>query len=222
MENKSIIISAGGVGKRMGAVIPKQFLLLNNRPVLMRTIDRFVEYDPTIQIIVVLSANQLDYWKALCVKYKFNTDHILIKGGKERFHSVQNGLKAVTGTIVGVHDAVRPLIAVKVIENCFNKANQTGAALPAIAMRDSVRMILDNGSKAVDRKDYKLVQTPQCFRTEILKNAYKAEFLDLYTDDASVVESTGQLISIIEGNSENIKITEPIDLKLAELLLNEE
>ncbi len=222
MTQKSIIVTAGGVGKRMGAVIPKQFLLLNSRPVLMHTIDRFYAYDPQIQIILVLPSNQIDFWKALCVTHKFELPIEIVKGGKERFHSVQNGLRVATGQLIGVHDAVRPLVAIDVIAACFEVAEKSSAVVPTIAMTESIREVVDNQSKAIDRTRFRSVQTPQCFKRDVLIEAYKSDYLDFYTDDASVVEANGVTVEMVEGNVENIKITSRIDLELAAIYLKNE
>jgi len=222
MPQKSIIITAGGFGKRMGAIIPKQFLLLDGRPVLIRTIERFLAYDPTIQIILVLPSNQFDFWKALCEEHNFEADFEVVKGGEERFHSVQNGLKVARGKIIGVHDAVRPLVSIAVIERCFEGAEKYDAVIPVIPVIESIRQVGQVESRAVDRSHFRLVQTPQCFKRNVLLNAYQLKFNSNYTDDASVVEATGIPISLVEGNQENIKITSPLDLKIAHVFLENE
>ena len=222
MIERSVIISAGGIGKRMGAAIPKQFLNLVNRPVLFHTIEKFYQFDPEIQIIVVLPANQLDYWKALCAKHEFGIEYAIAKGGKERFFSVKNGLALAKGNVIGVHDAVRPLVSTEVIANCFSRAKEYGAAIPVFDISESIRKVDANGSKAVDRNSYKMVQTPQCFQRDIIKKAYSVDFSEEFTDDASVVEKNGTFIHLIEGNEANIKITRPIDLRMAETLLQGE
>jgi 2-C-methyl-D-erythritol 4-phosphate cytidylyltransferase len=222
MTERTVIISAGGIGKRMGAAIPKQFLNLANRPVLFHTIEKFYQFDPEIQIIVVLPANQLDYWKALCVKHQFEIEYAVAKGGKERFFSVKNGLALAKGNVIGVHDAVRPLVATTAIANCFATAKEHGAAIPVFDISESIRKVGANGSTAVDRNAYKLVQTPQCFQRDIINAAYALDFSEEFTDDASVVEKNGTFIHLIEGNEANIKITRPIDLRMAETLLKGE
>ena len=222
MTQKSIIISAGGIGKRMGASIPKQFLLLYGRPVLMHTIERFLAFDATMQIILVLPSNQIDFWKALCVTHEFEVAIEVVKGGKERFHSVQNGLQVANGDIIGVHDAVRPLVSKEVIERCFIGAEKYDAVIPVMPVIESIRQVGQVESRAVDRSQFRLVQTPQCFKRNVLLKAYQLKFNSNFTDDASVVEATGVPISMVEGNQENIKITSPLDLKLAELFLKNE
>lgn len=222
MTQKSIIITAGGIGKRMGASIPKQFLLLAGRPVLMHTIERFLGFDATMQIILVLPPNQFDFWKALCVKHEFEVAIEVVKGGKERFHSVKNGLQVAKGDIIGVHDAVRPLVSKEVIERCFIGAEKYDAVIPVMPVIESIRQVGQVESRAVDRSQFRLVQTPQCFKRNALLKAYQLKFNSNFTDDASVVEATGVTISLVEGNQENIKITSPLDLKLAELFLKNE
>ena len=222
MTQKSIIISAGGIGKRMGASIPKQFLLLDGRPVLMHTIERFLAFDATMQIILVLPSNQIYFWKALCVTHEFEVAIEVVKGGKERFHSVQNGLQVANGDIIGVHDAVRPLVSKEVIERCFIGAEKYDAVIPVMPVIESIRQVGQVESRAVDRSQFRLVQTPQCFKRNVLLKAYQLKFNSNFTDDASVVEATGVPISMVEGNQENIKITSPLDLKLAELFLKNE
>jgi len=222
MIPKSIIITAGGLGKRMGATIPKQFLLLAGRPVLIRTIERFLAYDSTIQIILVLPSNQFDFWKALCVTHNFHADVEVVKGGKERFHSVQNGLKIARGSLVGVHDAVRPLVSIDVIERCFSGAEKYDAVIPVMPVIESIREVGQVDSRALNRNQFRLVQTPQCFKKEVLMSAYASKFNESFTDDASVVESIGFPICLVEGNQENIKITSPLDLKMAHVFLENE
>ena len=222
MTQKTIIISAGGIGKRMGASIPKQFLLLDGRPVLMHTIERFLAFDATMQIILVLPSNQIDFWKALCVTHEFEVAIEVVKGGKERFHSVQNGLQVANGDIIGVHDAVRPLVSKEVIERCFIGAEKYDAVIPVMPVIESIRQVGQVESRAVDRSQFRLVQTPQCFKRNVLLKDYQLKFNSNFTDDESVVDATGVPISMVEGNQENIKITSPLDLKLAELFLKNE
>jgi len=219
MSSKSVIITAGGIGKRMGSEIPKQFLVVKNKPVILHTIDQFLAYDPHIEIVVVLPADYVPMWEELCQKYLFITAHKVALGGEERFHSIQNGLREVTGETVAVHDAVRPLVSNEVISNCFETAEKKGTAVPVYAITESVRKIENENSFAVNRDDYKLVQTPQCFNREILLNAYQQRYSQFFSDDASVVESNGVKINLVDGNRENLKITTPHDLKLAELFL---
>ena len=217
-----IIIVAGGKGLRMGSDIPKQFLPIGGRPVLIRTLERFRAYSPTLQIILVLPEAQQDYWRELCRKYQFDVDYLLANGGQTRFHSVQNGLALVPDDaegVVGVHDGVRPFPSIEVIKNCYETARTAKAVIPVIPVVETVRHISGNGSNTVPRNDYRLVQTPQTFDIQLLKAANRQPYNDGFTDDASVVESFGHEIALVEVNRENIKITTPYDLKIAEVLI---
>ena len=212
---KYIIIVAGGKGLRMGAEIPKQFLILNDKPVLMHTIDAFYNYDPSIKIILVLPEEQQDYWTELCEKFDFKINHQTVSGGETRFHSVRNGLSIAPekDVIIGIHDGVRPLVSKDVISRCFDKAAEKGVAFPVVPVVETLRKKTGTGSIIVNRADYCLVQTPQVFNSEIIKKAYQQDFSDKFTDDVSVVESLNEYpIYEVEGASENIKITTPIDL----------
>ena len=217
-----IIIVAGGKGLRMGSDIPKQFLPIGGKPVLMRTIERFREYSADLQIILVLPEAQQDYWKDLCEKYNFKVVYQLANGGQTRFHSVQNGLALVPDDeegVVGVHDGVRPFPSIEVIKNCYETARTKKAVIPVIPVVETVRHLEDEGSVTVPRDKYRLVQTPQTFDIQLLKAANRQPYNDGFTDDASVVESYGHAITLVDGNRENIKITTPYDLKIAEVLI---
>ena len=217
-----IIIVAGGKGLRMGSDVPKQFLPIGGKPVLMRTLERFREYSPTLQIILVLPKAQQDYWHQLCEDYNFEVEYVLADGGETRFHSVQNGLAKIpddTEGIVGVHDGVRPFPSIDVIRNCYETARTARAVIPVIPVVETVRHLQGNTSETVPRNDYRLVQTPQTFDIQLLKAANKQPYYDGFTDDASVVEAFGFNITLVEGNRENIKITTPYDLKIAEVLI---
>ena len=221
---KYVIIVAGGKGLRMGGEIPKQFLPIGGKPVLMRTVEAFYQAEAEIGIVLVLPHEQQDYWQELCHQYDFQIPYILADGGQTRFHSVQNGLRMIpdgeADVLVAVHDGVRPFVSAQVIQTCFDEAARQGAVVPVLDMVDSVRRLSDDGgSKAEDRSRLKLVQTPQTFRADILKKAYSQDFTELFTDDASVVEASGVFVSLVQGNRENIKITTPFDLKIAEALL---
>lgn len=221
---KYIIIVAGGKGLRMGGDIPKQFLPIGGMPVLMRTIDSFVAYDCNIHIIVVLPTDQQNYWAELCKKYSFKVPHQIANGGETRFHSVKNGLALVpnsTNCVVGVHDGVRPFASRATIGDAYDTASQKGTAIPVTDCIDSLRQITEDGNKAEDRSRYKLVQTPQVFKADLLHNAYKQDFTPMFTDDASVVEYAGHTVELTQGNRENIKITTPFDLMVAEALLKQ-
>ena len=219
---KYVIIVAGGKGLRMGGDIPKQFVPINGMPVLMRTIEAFYAYDPQINIILVLPSAHQAYWKELCEEYHFSIPYQLANGGETRFHSVKNGLALIpsTGGVVGVHDGVRPFVAQSVIKECYEQAAQLQAVVPVTEVVETVRYIReDGGSETVPRDRYKLVQTPQVFTVDLLKKAYAQEYIPLFTDDASVVEHCRATIHLVKGNRENIKLTTPFDLKVAEALL---
>ena len=206
----------------MGSDIPKQFLPIGGKPVLMRTLERFREYSPTLQIILVLPQAQQDYWHQLCKDYDFKVEYVLADGGETRFHSVQNGLAKIPDDaegVVGVHDGVRPFPSIDVIRNCYETARTTKAVIPVIPVVETVRHLQGNTSVTVPRSDYRLVQTPQTFDIQLLKAANKQPYNDGFTDDASVVEAFGFNITLVEGNRENIKITTPYDLKIAEVLI---
>ena len=214
-----IIIVAGGKGLRMGSEIPKQFLPIGGKPVLMRTLERFREYSKELQIILVLPKAQQDYWHQLCEEYHFSVKYMLADGGETRFHSVQNGLALVPNDsegVVGVHDGVRPFPSVDVICNCYETARSVKAAIPVVPVVETLRHITE-GTKP--RGEYRLVQTPQCFDIQLLKAANKQPYNDGFTDDASVVEAFGFDVTLVEGNRENIKITTPFDMTIAEALL---
>lgn len=217
-----IIIVAGGKGLRMGSDIPKQFLPIGGKPVLMRTLERFREYSPTLQIILVLPKAQQDYWHQLCKDYNFEVEYVLADGGETRFHSVQNGLTKIPDDaegVVGVHDGVRPFPSIDVIRNCYETARTAKAVIPVIPVVETVRHLQGNSSETVPRSDYRLVQTPQTFDIQLLKAANKQPYNDGFTDDASVVEAFGFNITLVDGNRENIKITTPYDMKIAEVLI---
>ena len=214
-----VIIVAGGKGLRMGSDIPKQFLPIGGQPVLMRTLERFREYSPTLQIILVLPKTQQEYWQQLCQAYDFRVDYQLADGGETRFHSVQHGLALIPDNaegVVGVHDGVRPFPSIDVIRNCYETASKKKAVIPVIPVVETLRHLTE-GTKP--RGDYRLVQTPQCFDIQLLKNANRQPYNDGFTDDASVVEAFGFDVTLVEGNRENIKITTPYDLKIAEVLI---
>lgn len=217
---KYAIIVAGGKGLRMGSDLPKQFLPLGGKPVLMHTLEAFRRHDEEMQIILVLPRHQQAYWKKLCGELHFSVEHTIADGGETRFHSVKNGLAFVTTPgWVGVHDGVRPFVSQEVIARCYELAVEKKAVIPVIDMVETVRHLTGKGSETVDRNDYKLVQTPQVFEAGLLKEAYSQEFTSFFTDDASVVEAMGVPVFLAEGNRENIKITTPFDLKVSSALL---
>jgi len=215
------IIVAGGTGNRMQNTIAKQFLLIENRPVLMHTLEAFHKCVLNPDIILVMNIHQQMYWKELCDTYNFNIPHLLIDGGKERFDSVKNGLDKITGEgIVAVHDAVRPLVSAALILHTFQMAQQNGNAIAAIQPVDSVRKkTVGNATEAINRDELFLIQTPQTFQISQLRKAYLQVFRNDFTDDASVVEKAGFNINLLEGERSNIKITYPQDLELASFYL---
>ena len=217
-----VIIVAGGKGLRMGSDIPKQFLPIGGKPVLMRTLERFREYSPALQIILVLPKAQQEYWKELCEKHNFTVAYQLADGGETRFHSVQHGLALIPDDaegVVGVHDGVRPFPSIDVISDCYETARTAKAVIPVIPVVETVRHLKGEVSETVPRNDYRLVQTPQTFDIQLLKAANRQSYNDGFTDDASVVEAYGFDVTLVEGNRENIKITTPYDLKIAEVLI---
>ena len=216
---KTFIITAGGIGKRMNSSIPKQFLKLNNKPILMHTILRFFDFDKNAQIILTLPDEWSDYWKQLCNENNFTVKHEIVNGGKERFYSIKNALNHAKGDIVCVHDGVRPLVNKKTIENCIKNLSKANGVIPVLPLKESLRKGSLEMSESLNRKEYFTVQTPQCFKVEFLKKAYDVDYTELFTDDASVFENSGEQVYLIHGNEENIKITSPVDLKIAEVLL---
>jgi 2-C-methyl-D-erythritol 4-phosphate cytidylyltransferase len=220
---KYAIIVAGGKGERMGTEVPKQFLELDSKPILMHTLEKFNQTFSPIEIILALPKNQIDFWEELCCKYEFtNVPHQIVKGGETRFHSVKNALTLVKGkSVVAIHDGVRPLVSSRTIEDCFSEAEQKGNAIPVIDVVESLRYVSkkDNTNKAVPRTCYKIVQTPQCFSSELIQKAYQQEFDNSFTDDACVVEKIGETIHLVLGNKDNIKITSAEDLIFAEAIL---
>lgn len=213
------LIVAGGKGLRMGGELPKQFIPVGGKPVLMRTMEAFYDSDSEIQIILVLPHSQQDYWRQLCREFRFSLPHVIADGGETRFHSVKNGLALVkTPALVGVHDGVRPFVSPEVIARCYKLAAEKKAVVPVIEVVDTVRRLTGDGSVTVNRDDYRLVQTPQVFDAELLKKAYGQAYTSRFTDDASVVEASGGSVFLTEGNKENIKITTPFDLKIATVL----
>ncbi|HWJ28970.1 MAG TPA: 2-C-methyl-D-erythritol 4-phosphate cytidylyltransferase [Flavisolibacter sp.] len=221
---KYAIIVAGGTGKRMGTATPKQFLMLHDKPVLYYTIKTFLEAYEDLQIILVLPEEYTDMGKEIIDAY-FEYDRIqLTSGGETRFHSVQNGLRLIKQeSIVFVHDAVRCLVSVDLIRNCYENTLQMGSAVPVVLAKDSVRLLNleENDNEVLDRQRVVLVQTPQTFHSKILLPAFEIDFKERFTDEATVVEAYGLKISLIEGEENNIKITRPVDLLIAEALLEE-
>lgn len=219
MERSAIIV-AGGSGKRMGTAVPKQFLMLGGRPVLCRTIEAFRRWDAGMHLVVVLPAEQIKPWQELCSKYGFALAHTVVPGGPERFHSVREGLREVRHNgLVAVHDGVRPLVSAALIQRCFAQAERHGAAIPVVPVHASVREVEGPRSQAVDRSKLRMVQTPQCFAVPLLRKAFELPFDPAFTDEATLVEHTGAAIALVDGEEANIKITAPVDLRVAEALM---
>lgn len=219
------IIVAGGKGLRMGGEIPKQFIPVAGKPILMHTLEKFQRFGESLtgtgglEIILVLPKEQQEYWAELCTKYSFKVSHTVVNGGETRFHSVQNGLKAIpdnTEGVVGIHDGVRPFVSLDVIKRCYQEARMKKAVIPVMPVTDTLRDVTQG--KNVYRENYKIVQTPQTFDIQLLKAANQQPYSEAFTDDASVVEAIGQEVTMVEGNRENIKITTPFDLKIADVI----
>jgi len=216
---KAVIIVAGGSGIRMNSETPKQFIEWCGKPILMHTIEKFYYYDNMIKIILVLPKDQFDLWNQLCIKYSFTINLTLTNGGNTRFESVKNGLKMISDKcVLGIHDGVRPLVSNETIDRCYSIAEKKGSAIPVTEATESIREIKIDKSIAVNREHFKMVQTPQVFICSKIKEAYKQPYNKLFTDDASVFESTGFNICLTKGNKENIKITTPIDLIIGKAL----
>ena len=224
---RHLIVVAGGKGQRMGGVLPKQFQLLGGRPVLMVTLERLYALDNTLNIVLVLPKEHLGLWDELCLKYSFAVPLVVTAGGNTRFHSVKNGLDtiqddiALEDSLVGVHDGVRPFVSQRVLDEAYREAWNNGAAIPMIELQDSLRQIIggEGASQTVPRDRYRLVQTPQVFRLSLLRRAYEQRYVEAFTDDASVVEAMGERVFAVEGNRENIKLTTPFDMMIANTLL---
>ena len=220
IENHAVIFVAGGTGTRMGSALPKQFLTLNNTPILIHTLRNFFSFNRNFEMFVVMHYDYISFWKDLCLQFENVPEHTVVAGGEERFHSVKNGIEAVSNNVqyIAIHDAVRPLVSHETLTRCFNALNEHSAVVPAIPINDSIREVHGDLNKSVDRTLYKRIQTPQCFESNVLKEAYSKPFSPLFTDDASVVEANGHSVFLVEGNLENIKITSPIDLIVGESL----
>lgn len=220
MGSFSVIITAGGIGARMNASLPKQFLLIKERPLLMYTIELFYQFNPKSQLILTLPDDWIEYWEDQLVEHDFEIPHRVIAGGKERYHSIKNALQYCQSEFVAVHDGVRPLVSNETLTRCFEAVRKNDAVIPVMPVSESLRIIQESHSHAVDRSQYLIVQTPQCFRTSVLKKAYEKEYHQTVTDDACLVEEAGYQITLVDGNPENIKITRQSDLRLAEMFLN--
>ena len=213
---KTALIVAGGNGSRMESDLPKQFILLAGKPILMHTIKAFNHCNVS-NIIVVLPPNQIAFWKELCTQFSFNLPHEIVAGGASRFESVQNGLVLCNEEdLLAIHDGVRPFITAEIINNSFDVTAQKGNAVAAVRLKDSIRKVDLLGNKNVNREAYFLIQTPQTFKCKLIKEAYQAQDHINFTDDASVLEANGHAINLIPGDYKNIKITTPEDLLVAE------
>jgi 2-C-methyl-D-erythritol 4-phosphate cytidylyltransferase len=218
--HKYAIIVAGGSGQRMKSAIPKQFIEIAGKPVLMHTIEKFYRYDPEMPLIVVLPEIHIPLWEDMCLNHHFSIPHQVTHGGETRFHSVQNGLACIPQTgLVAIHDGVRPLVSLETIGRCFDMAAEKGNAIPCIPVHETVREENGLANRMIDRSHLKLIQTPQVFSITQLKRAYEQSYDPSFTDDASVLEQIGEKIVLVEGNRENIKVTEPVDLIFAKGLL---
>jgi len=219
-----IIIVAGGKGTRMGTDLPKQFLTLGGKPMLMHTIQRFYDYDSKLNIILVLPHEQQEYWRQLCENNQFEIKHTIVDGGATRFESSKNGLAVIPDDadgVVGIHDGVRPFVSFETIERCYETARDEYAVIPVMPVTDTLRYIdSQGGGKNVLRSDYRIVQTPQTFDINLVKKAFEPPYQESFTDDASVVEALGCTVGMVDGNRENIKITTPFDLIIAETLIH--
>jgi 2-C-methyl-D-erythritol 4-phosphate cytidylyltransferase len=218
---KFAIIVAAGTGSRFESALPKQFHPILDKPMLMYSIEAFALADPAINIILVLNQNHIEFWKNICKEHQFNVRHNLVLGGSTRIESVKNGLSQVdVNSLVAVHDGARPLITTKLINECFEATLIKGNAVVAIECKDSLRKIEQSSNVAVNRSEYALIQTPQCFKSNILLNAYEQTInTDVFKDDASIAESFGEEINLIQGDELNIKVTHPSDLLYAESAL---
>ena len=214
---KVALIVAGGKGERMNADIPKQFLLINGTPILMHTLKQFSHFE---EIVLVLPHSQFDYWQELCNTYNFTQKHTLVAGGTTRFYSVKNGLEQIDeNSVIAIHDGVRPLISKKLIDSLITKTKNGVGVIPIVPLKDSIRKLEGENSVHIDRSNLYKVQTPQCFLSTDIKEAYTQDFSDAFTDDASVFEANGGKINILLGEQKNLKITTKEDLKVASILI---
>jgi 2-C-methyl-D-erythritol 4-phosphate cytidylyltransferase len=220
MLKRSVIITAGGIGKRLANDIPKQFLMLGDLPILAHSIKAFYEFDQTIQVIVTLPKEWITYWESKVKEIKFEVPHQTVVGGEERFHSIRNALSYTNGEQIAIHDGVRPFVSKETISRCFAGLTTFKAVVPVLPLKDSIRIINDKESEASNRLNFRLVHTPQCFHAEVLYLAYQQVYAANITDDATLVEQMGESIHLVESNQENIKITTPSDLLFAQFIIN--
>ncbi len=220
VSQKAVIIVAGGSGKRMGGDVPKQFIEVCGKPILMHTLLRFFNFDAQIFIVLVLPFEHIETWNRLCSQHRFMLPHQVVAGGDERYDSVKNGLQKIDDEwLVAIHDGVRPLVSSETIGKSFELAAGFGSAIPVIPVKESLREVNEQQNKPVDRTNFRLVQTPQTFKSSLIRKAYQKPYNPLFTDDATIFEAAGNVVHLFEGSPENIKITTPADLKIAEVLL---
>ncbi|MFH0759237.1 MAG: 2-C-methyl-D-erythritol 4-phosphate cytidylyltransferase [Bacteroidota bacterium] len=217
----AVVVVAGGSGQRMGSQIPKQYLDLGGKPLIIHTLEKFFTYDREMKVVLVMAKSHLKFWDVISISYQRGPGIVVALGGETRHESVKNGLQHIRdGLVVGIHDAVRPLVSLETISRCYEAAAKTGSGIPVVDMDDSVRMIRENGkSENLERRKLKRVQTPQAFRSEQIREAYNQACDPFFTDDASVYESLFGQVTLVEGNNENIKITTPADFRMASLII---
>lgn len=210
-----VIIVAGGIGKRMNSPLPKQFIEINGKPIIFHTIEKFLAFDLSTHFIISIHKDYISLWEELLITHNFSFNHQVVTGGEERFHSVKNALMLVpNGVVVGIHDAVRPYVSEQTIAACFEGAKKHDVAIPVINVTDTIRLVENNTSKTLERVNLRAVQTPQYFKSSLIKESYNQNYSSKFTDDASVVEANGQAVFLVAGNIENIKITSQMDLKI--------
>jgi 2-C-methyl-D-erythritol 4-phosphate cytidylyltransferase len=219
MVSKSVIIVAGGSGTRMKQYLPKQFLMMKGKPIVVHTIEAFYRYDPTISVVLVLPTSHLETWKDIHIEYLEGRKITLAIGGATRFQSVKSGLEQVETGLVAIHDAVRPLVSEEIISASFDAAEKTGSGVVMVPAKDSIREKKGEHTTARDRSDILMVQTPQTFQVDLIKKAFQVEESPSFTDDASVYEANNHTVTPVSGDYRNIKITTPVDLQIAETLL---
>ena len=218
---RGVVIVAGGTGRRMESEIPKQYMELNGKPVILHTLEKFFQFDPDIKVVLVMANDHYKFWNEIPLSHEYGSRVEIVPGGKSRFDSVKNGLSLIEdGLVVGIHDAVRPLVSMETLERCYEAAAERGSGIPVIDMEESVRMVKEQGhSVRMDRSKLRRVQTPQVFKSELIKEAYRQPCDQEFTDDAAVYESLFETVRLVKGNRENIKITTPTDLQLASILI---
>ena len=215
----SLIITAGGIGKRMGDKIPKQFLYLNDKPILLHTLELFHAFNPLFEIIITLPSDWISHWENLIKTHQTKIPHKVVNGGTERFHSIKNAIKKSTGKVVWIHDGVRPMVSNETLNRLLIEINDFDAVIPCLKIKESLREINADFTYPINRDKIIIVQTPQVFKKEVIKKSYEKSYEDSFTDDASLVQENGYEIKTIDGNQENIKITNPKDLLIAEVFI---